>query len=63
MEIALSPGFRWGTTLLPAQSITIDDLYANFHELSCRLPHYMTGEQLKNMLEDVCDNLFNPVPY
>lgn len=64
VEIALSPGFRWGTTLLPGQPITIDDLYS---QTSMNYPAVyrteMTGEQLKVMLEDVCDNLFNPNPY
>ncbi len=64
VEIALSPGFRWGTTLLPGQSITIDDMYS---QTAMNYPAVyrteMTGEQLKVMLEDVCDNLFNPNPY
>ena len=58
VEIALSPGFRWGTTLLPAQPITIDDIYT---QTAMNYPAvyrtYMTGEQLKTILEDVCDNL------
>ncbi len=64
VEIALSPGFRWGTTLLPGQPITIDDMYT---QTSMNYPAVyrmeMTGEQIKVMLEDVCDNLFNPDPY
>ena len=64
VEIALSPGFRWGTTLLPGQPITIDDMYS---QTAMNYPAVyrteMTGEQLKIMLEDVCDNLFNPNPY
>ncbi len=64
VEIALSPGFRWGTTLLPDQPITIDDMYT---QTSMNYPAVyrteMTGEQIKTMLEDVCDNLFNPDPY
>ena len=63
-QIALSPGFRWGTTLLPGQDITIEDLYA---ETSMSYPEVyrneMTGEQLKGILEDVCDNLFNKDPF
>jgi S-sulfosulfanyl-L-cysteine sulfohydrolase len=63
-EIAFSPGFRWGTTLLPGQAITMDHVmdwsaitypYVTLNELS--------GEQIKTILEDVCDNLFNPDPY
>ena len=64
VEISLSPGFRWGTTLLPGQSITIDDLYA---QTSMNYPNVyrteMTGQQLKDILEDVCDNLFNIDPF
>ena len=64
VEIALSPGFRWGTTILPNSPITIDDLYT---QTSMNYPAVyrseMTGEQLKLMLEDVCDNLFNIDPY
>lgn len=63
-QIALSPGFRWGTTLLPGQDITIEDLYT---ETSMNYPavyrNEMTGAQLKEVLEDVCDNLFNPDPF
>ncbi len=63
-EISLSPGFRWGTTLLPGQDITIDDLYT---QTSMNYPSVyrleMTGETLNNILEDVCDNLFNKDPF
>lgn len=63
-QIALSPGFRWGTTLLPGEDITIGDLYT---ETSMNYPAVyrteMTGAQLKDILEDVCDNLFNPDPF
>ncbi len=64
VDIALSPGFRWGTTLLPGQDITIDDLYT---QTSMSYPKVyrteMTGTQLKTILEDVCDNLFNIDPF
>ncbi len=63
-EISLSPGFRWGTTLLPGQDITIDDLY---NQTSMNYPSAyrleFTGAQLKEILEDVCDNLFNKDPF
>jgi sulfur-oxidizing protein SoxB len=63
-QISLSPGFRWGTSLLPGQDITIDDLYS---QTSMNYPQVyrveMTGKQLKSILEDVCDNLFNPDPF
>jgi len=64
VEISLSPGFRWGTTLLPGQDITIDDLYT---QTSMSYPNVyrteMTGAQIKTILEDVCDNLFNIDPF
>lgn len=63
-EISLSPGFRWGTTLLPGQDITVDDLY---NQTSMNYPSVyrleFTGTQLKEILEDVCDNLFNKDPF
>ncbi len=64
VEIALSPGFRWGTTLLPNQDITIDDMYA---QTAMNYPAVyrrdMSGQELKDLMEDVCDNLFNIDPY
>mgnify|MGYP001182371300 CR=1 FL=1 len=63
-EIALSPGFRWGTTILPGQAITREDL---MDQVAITYPATtltnMTGETIKTVLEDVCDNLFNPDPY
>lgn len=63
-ELAFSPGFRWGTTLLPGQNITIEDLYT---ETAMSYPSVyrveFTGAQLKEILEDVCDNLFNKDPF
>lgn len=63
-EIALSPGFRWGPTLLPGQAITLEDLYgqtAITYPNAYRLP--MTGKALKAIFEDVADNIFNVDPY
>ncbi len=63
-EIAFSPGFRWGTSLLPGEAITYEGLldqtavtypYVTINELS--------GATIKTILEDVADNLFNPDPY
>ena len=63
-EIAFSPGFRWGTSLLPGQTILMEHLmdqtaitypYTTVNELS--------GSMIKTILEDVADNLFNPDPY
>src|SRR5215468_5325595 len=63
-EIALSPGFRWGTSVLPEQPITIEDIH---NATAITYPQVyrmaMTGERLKEVLEDVADNLFNPDPY
>jgi sulfur-oxidizing protein SoxB len=63
-EISLSPGFRWATTVLPGSDITVEDIHnatAITYPQVYRLP--MTGERLKEVLEDVADNLFNPDPY
>jgi sulfur-oxidizing protein SoxB len=63
-EIALSPGFRWGNTLLPGQDITREDIYnatAITYPNAYRMT--MTGARLKEILEDVADNLFHPDPY
>lgn len=63
-EIALSPGFRWGVTVLSGQAMTMEDLLA---ETAISYPETyvqeMTGAQIKDVLEDVCDNLFNADPY
>ncbi len=63
-ELSLSPGFRWGTTLLPGDEITIEDLYtqtAMTYPSVYRLE--FTGAQIHEILEDVCDNLFNKDPF
>jgi len=63
-EIALSPGFRWGTSVLPGQAITMEDIHnatAITYPQAYRTS--MTGERLKEILEDIADNLFNPDPY
>jgi len=63
-EIALSPGFRWGLTALAGQPLTMEDVLA---ETAITYPETyvatMTGSQIKDVLEDVCDNLFNVDPY
>jgi S-sulfosulfanyl-L-cysteine sulfohydrolase len=63
-EISLSPGFRWGGTLLPGDDITWEQVtnataitYPNCYR------NQMTGAQLKEVLEDVADNIFHPDPY
>jgi sulfur-oxidizing protein SoxB len=63
-EIAFSPGFRWGTSLLPGQAITMEHL---LDQTAITYPYTtltpMSGEMIKTVLEDVADNLFNPDPY
>jgi sulfur-oxidizing protein SoxB len=63
-QIALSPGFRWGVSFLPGQVLTMEDVLA---ETAITYPETyvrrMTGSQIKDLLEDICDNLFNPDPY
>ena len=63
-DMAFSPGFRWGTTLLPGQAITREwlmDMTAITYPYTTLTE--MTGETIKTILEDVADNLFNPDPY
>jgi sulfur-oxidizing protein SoxB len=63
-QIAFSPGFRWGTSLLPGQAITREHL---MDQTAITYPfttvNDFTGEMIKTILEDVGDNLFNPDPY
>jgi sulfur-oxidizing protein SoxB len=63
-EISLSPGFRWGTSVMPGQAITFDDLAT---QTAMTYPETyrrgMTGTQLKEILEDVADNLFHEDPF
>ena len=63
-DMAFSPGFRWGTSLLPGQAITRELM---MDQLAITYPYAtvtpMTGETIKTVLEDVADNLFNPDPY
>jgi sulfur-oxidizing protein SoxB len=63
-QIAFSPGFRWGNTVLGGAPLTMGDLLA---ETAITYPmvykQTMTGAQIKAMMEDVCDNLFNRNPY
>lgn len=62
--IAFSPGFRWGTSLLPGQAITREwlmDMTATTYSYATVTE--MSGAMIKTVLEDVCDNLFNPDPY
>lgn len=63
-EIAFSPGFRWGTTLLPGQTITREHL---MEQTAITYPNTsvveMTGTEIKQHLEKLCDKIFNEDPY
>ncbi|MFA7318652.1 MAG: thiosulfohydrolase SoxB [Sulfuricella sp.] len=63
-DAAFSPGFRWGTTLLPGEAITMERL---MDQTAITYPATtlteMSGETIKTIMEDVCDNLFNEDPY
>ena len=63
-EIAFSPGFRWGTSLLPGEAVTMEHL---MDQTAITYPqttlNNMTGATIKSIMEDVCDNLFNADPY
>lgn len=63
-QIAFSPGFRWGASVLPGQAITYEDImnhtaitYPNTYRRT------LTGYEIKTLLEDAADNVFNPDPY
>jgi len=63
-EISLSPGFRWGTTVLPGDTVTMELL---MNQTAITYPETfvrnMTGAEIKNVLESVADNIFHPDPY
>jgi len=63
-EMALSPGFRWGTSLLPDTDITAEDVWA---QTAITYPaayrNVMKGTAIKALLEDIADNLFHPDPF
>ncbi|MGH8683645.1 MAG: thiosulfohydrolase SoxB, partial [Burkholderiales bacterium] len=63
-QVAFSPGFRWGTTVLSGETITLEHVMDQtaITYPQCTL-NDLTGERIKAILEDVCDNLFNPDPY
>ena len=63
-DISMSPGVRWGPSILPGQDITREDIW-NVTSMSYGKVYRteMTGEFLHIILEDVADNLFNPDPY
>lgn len=63
-QVAFSPGFRWGISILPGQPITLDDVYSH---TALTYPNTwvreMTGAEIHTIMEDVADNLFHPDPY
>ena len=63
-EVAFSPGFRWGVTIVPGQPITLEDVYAH---TGITYPNTLSrewrGADIHRILEDVADNLFHPDPY
>ncbi|HZF18939.1 MAG TPA: thiosulfohydrolase SoxB [Burkholderiales bacterium] len=63
-EIALSPGFRWGTSLLPGEAITLEQVM-NLTAITYpdTVVSELTGAAIKSFMEDICDNLFHPDPY
>ena len=63
-EIAFSPGFRWGTSLLPGEAITLEQVM-NLTAITYpgTVLSELTGAAIKTIMEDVCDNLFHPDPY
>jgi sulfur-oxidizing protein SoxB len=63
-QVAFSPGFRWGVTVLPGEAISLEQVYSH---TALTYPNTwsraMTGADIKTVMEDVADNLFNPDPY
>jgi sulfur-oxidizing protein SoxB len=63
-EVAFSPGFRWGITLVPGQPITLEDVYAHTGLTYANTwRREMTGAEVVRLMEDVADNLFHRDPY
>ena len=63
-EVALSPGFRWGVTVVPGQSITLEDVYAHTALTYANTwVRELTGREIVHVMEDVADNLLHPDPY
>ena len=63
-QVAFSPGFRWGVSIVPGQAITLEDVYSH---TALTYPNTwvreMTGAEILTIMEDVADNLFHPDPY
>ncbi len=63
-QVAFSPGFRWGVSIVPGQEITLEDVYSH---TALTYPNTwvreLTGQEIHHIMEDVADNLFHPDPY
>ena len=63
-EVAFSPGFRWGITIVPGQGITLEDVYAHTALTYANTwTRELAGREIVHLMEDVADNLFHPDPY
>jgi S-sulfosulfanyl-L-cysteine sulfohydrolase len=63
-QVAFSPGFRWGISILPGQAITLEDVYSHTAVTYANTwVREMTGAEIVALMEDVADNLFHPDPY
>ncbi|OLC16848.1 MAG: thiosulfohydrolase SoxB [Candidatus Rokubacteria bacterium 13_1_40CM_69_27] len=63
-QVAFSPGFRWGVTILPGQEISLEDVYSHTALTYANTwVREMSGGEIHRIMEDVADNLFHPDPY
>jgi sulfur-oxidizing protein SoxB len=63
-QVAFSPGFRWGISIVPGQTITLEDVYTHTAlTYGNTWVREMTGAEIHHLMEDVADNLFHPDPY
>ncbi|MBI4634723.1 MAG: thiosulfohydrolase SoxB [Candidatus Rokubacteria bacterium] len=63
-QVAFSPGFRWGITIVPGQEITLEDVYTHTALTYANTwVRELTGAEIQHIMEDVADNLFHPDPY
>jgi len=63
-QVAFSPGFRWGLSMVPGQAITLEDVYAHTALTYANTwVRELTGREIVGLMEDVADNLFHPDPY
>jgi sulfur-oxidizing protein SoxB len=63
-DLAFSPGFRWGVTVLPGDAITMEDLMTHTAiTYATSTLNELSGEQIKVIMEDIADNLYHPDPY